>query len=156
MPVLRMQAREQEQGMAISIDAGDRWNSSQQGPGLTVPPAAVWSGGKADTSCVRTVRVRTLDSSNAVRFEPPYGIQLQHRASNYLVAQAVGEGAGPAQQGIPSEDGPRSIIESAKQWAGGAVFGLAIFVGILLSQQAQEEPITPHNGAEMVGVSLNQ
>lgn len=142
--------------MGMSIDAGGRCNSSQQGSGLAVPPAAVWSGGKADTSCVRTVRVRTLGSSNTARFEPPHGIQLQHRSPDYLVAQAVGEGVGPAQLGIPSEDGPRSIIESAKQWAGGAVFGLAIFVGILLSQQAQEEPITPHNGAEMVGVSLNQ
>lgn len=61
----------------------------------------------------------------------------------------------PPEQGFFPQDGPRSIMDNAKQWVGGAIFGLAIFAGILISQRVGEEPVIPLEGVPMVGVSVN-
>ncbi len=141
--------------MAMSIDAGGRLGNDRPVPDLTVPPAAVWAGGREGVAPSRPVRVRTLDSSNRTRFSPPYGVHVQRHGSGYGIARPVPEAADLLREKGNSGESPRSIMENVKQWAGGAIFGLAIFVGILLSQEAQEEPIEPYGGSQRVGVSLD-
>lgn len=49
----------------------------------------------------------------------------------------------------------RSISDNLKQWAGGALFGLVIFAGILLSQTGQEESLPTYSETQMVGLDID-
>lgn len=141
--------------MAMSINTGSKVNSSQSSSGLAVPPAVVWAGGPVDVSCVNRVRVRTLDSSNNARSGPPRGMQMQRHGTCLVIDPVVRENPHITSLEILPDRVQRSIIENAKQWAGGALFGLAIFGGLLLSQQGQEEPIPSYSESQMIGVNMN-
>ncbi len=133
-----MLATEQGNQMAMSIDAGIGPKVQHESRGIVVPSAAVWMAEDRVVKPSRSIHVRTLDSSNRSRFDPPRGLHLHDHATSISKKQRVREATFPVLQRPAPTTPPRSMVENAKQWAGGGLFGLVIFVGILISQPGEE------------------
>lgn len=140
--------------MAMSIHAGKTSDLPPSRDGIVVPPASVWAGGRAEIFCVNPVHVRTLGGSNARAVGSPADRQKPGAGqSNTGLQHGVrrsAPGAAPSHWHYSS----RSITENLKQWAGGALFGLAIFGGILFAQQGQEEPLPTYSESQMAGLDV--
>lgn len=141
--------------MAISIDTGRGGNPREIEYGLIVPPAAVWGGGSTNFSRAKVVHIRTLGRSNEGGSLIPRKLQQTHSGHAPGMDRGVREHMEGTSVASTVRSPWRSIIESAKQWVGGAIFGLVIFGGILFSQQGQEEPLPTYSEAHLVGVTLN-
>lgn len=143
-----------ENVMVMSIGAGGRSDNGVVRDGVVVPPAAVWAGGRAEVFCVNPVHIRTLVGSNSVISQPPAG--HRNRSFSHSNTGFQGEDARPVQHSAVGHgnDSPRSIAENLKQWAGGALFGLAIFGGILFAQHGQEEPLPTFSESQLAGLDV--
>lgn len=137
----------------ISADGMQYPDSS--GVDLTVPPAAIWMGGGAPFSRSGAQHVRTLGSSNISRSQPHERGNFWLLCVSNMGGHTVGEAMGRATTLATRKTATRSIMENAKQWAGGALFGMAILGGIILSQHGQEEPIPSYSESQMAGVTVN-
>lgn len=124
--------------------------------GVVVPSAAVWMQDLPEISAQKRHVVRTIDCSKAARFQKPRSLKNEHAAVHFsqIGVQRISKHLPTA---IPT-DNPQtsSIKEILKQWAGGGIFGLVIFAGILLSQPQEEVPTPTTYEANIVGVSLGR
>lgn len=140
--------------MVMSIDAGERSDSRGIRGGVVVPPAAVWAGGRAEMFCVNPVHIRTLGVSNRAVSKVQAGRRNRSfKQSNTAIRVKDTRSTGNS-AAVQVNDSPRSIAENLKQWAGGALFGLAIFGGILFAQHGQEEPLPTFSESQLAGVDV--
>lgn len=140
--------------MVMPIDAGERSDNGVVRAGVVVPPAAVWAGGRAEMFCANPVHIRTLGDSNRVISKTQAGRRnrsFNQSNTGFQVKDARSVENSSAGHG---NDSPRSIAENLKQWAGGALFGLAIFGGILFAQHGQEEPLPTFSESQLAGVDV--
>ena len=140
----------------MTVYAGKELDSRKLHQGVVVPSAAVWMGEGAGLKSANKRHVRTIDCSNGDRFHQPSSLRiLPHSERNYRTSQQLVREQDPENTTGGNSDA-RSIKESLKQWAGGGLFGLVIFAGILLSQSGEEEVSQNYYETQMVGVSLGR
>ncbi|BAU96262.1 hypothetical protein N24_2000 [Corynebacterium suranareeae] len=140
----------------MTIYAANGLESGARRQGVVVPSAAVWMQEVPSVERVKKRHVRTIDCSNSDRFCRPESLRiLPHGRKNYPISQQHlrEHFTGSTQNHNPHA---RSIKESLKQWAGGGLFGLVIFAGIVLSQSGEEEATQTFYETQVVGVSLDR
>lgn len=124
--------------------------------GNIVPSAAVWMQDIPSGKVVNKRHVRTIDCSNSDRFQQPKSLRIKlHDVRDYPVSQPPSLLL-PLETQMSSNAHARSIKDLLKQWAGGALFGLVIFAGILLSQSEEEEAPQNFYDTHVVGLSLGR
>ncbi|AGG67059.1 hypothetical protein [Corynebacterium callunae] len=132
----------------------DMHNDPVKVRGMVVPSAAVWMAEVPGVEVARSVNVRTLDSSNKGKPQSLESDQIKrHHPPIYRPRIEINSSSESAQDLKNYPDG-RSIKELLKQWAGGAVFGMVVFVCLLWSQSGEEEITPTFPETQMVGVSL--
>ena len=140
----------------MTVYTGRELDSRMMQQGVVVPSAAVWMEKRPGSKVVNKRHVRTIDCSNGDRFNQPSSLRiLPHGERNYRTSQQQVVERIPENTADTNSDA-RSIKESLKQWAGGGLFGLVIFAGILLSQSGEEEVSQNYYETQMVGVSLGR
>lgn len=121
--------------------------------GNIVPAAAVWMESPPQFDVRKAVHVRTLESSNSYCSGLRPGIGGSRRMRTGSHDRMTGTLKAPSGLNPEHTSQSWSILDHVKQWFGGAIFGAVIFLGILLSQPADDElstPTTTGDGATVV------
>lgn len=124
--------------------------------GLVVPSAAVWMAETPRNSDTKVVNVRTLADSNSGRVQPLRNSQIGRPYPPIYLPRHVANSPQDLEQKPVVDPHGRSIKENLKQWAGGGIFGLVVFVCLIWSQAGEEEIAPTFPEAQMVGVSLGE
>lgn len=140
----------------MTIFAGELRKRDQVGTGVVVPSATVWMNEKPRHIAGKVRHVRTLDCSNRDRFAKPEGLRVRSHPVQNRVQPIREDKRTMINRNDVGHPNTRSIIETVKQWAGGGLFGLVIFAGVLLSQSGEEEVAPSFSEAHMVGVNLGE